>query len=162
MLATLGLAAWDVVPLIVLGNAGTAAFWTGDPAEAEKHLRPLWTIDPSGGVLRPQLNAAAHLALLHCERGDLDAAQNEAHAVVEHATDAGWTVSAQVVAAYLTLAWVALDRDDHPEADRWLARVARGRGSHARAAHPARRGRAHRAAPGGRRRPGGRAVRSAA
>ena len=61
--------------------------------------------------------------------------------MVEHAVDAGWTVSAQVVAAYLTLAWVALDRDEHAEADGWLGRVARGRGGHSRAAHPARRGR---------------------
>ena len=44
--------------------------------------------------------------------------------MVEHAVDAGWTVSAQVVAAYLTLAWVALDRDEHAEADGWLGRVA--------------------------------------
>ena len=33
-------------------------------------------------------------------------------------------MSAQVVAAYLTLAWVALDRDDRPEVDGWLGRVA--------------------------------------
>ena len=124
VLAALGLAAWDVVPAIVLGNAGTAELWTGDLAEAENHLRAAGDIDTSGDVLRPQLNAAAHLALLHCERGDLDAAQNQARAVVEYAVDAGWTVSAQVVAAYLTLAWVALDRDDHAEADGWLGRVA--------------------------------------
>ena len=30
----------------------------------------------------------------------------------------------QVVAAYLTLAWIALDRDDHAEADGWVGRVA--------------------------------------
>jgi LuxR family maltose regulon positive regulatory protein len=124
VLAALGLAAWDVIPAIVLGNAGTAALWTGDRAEAENHLRSAGGIDTSGDVLRPQLNAAAHLALLHCERGDLDTAQNQARVVVEYAADAGWTVAAQVVAAYLTLAWVALDRDDHPEADRWLGRVA--------------------------------------
>jgi LuxR family maltose regulon positive regulatory protein len=124
VLAKLGLAAWDVVPLLVLGNAGTAELWTGDLAEAEKHLRAALDIDRSGGLLRPQLNAAAHLALLHCQRGDLDAAHDEARDVVEHAVDAGWTVSAQVASAYLTLAWVALDRDDHPEADAWLARVA--------------------------------------
>jgi LuxR family maltose regulon positive regulatory protein len=124
VLAALGLTAWDVIPTIVLGNAGTAALWTGDGAEAEEHLRTAGEIDTSGEVLRPQLNAAAHLALLHCERGDLDAAQNEAHAVVEYAVDAGWTVAAQVVAAYLTLAWVALDRGDYAEADGWLGRVA--------------------------------------
>ena len=110
---------------MVLGNAGTAEFWTGDLVEAEKHLRAAMDFDRSGGVLRPHLNAAAHLALLHCERGDLDAAQTPRRvAVVEHATDVGWTVSAQVVAAYLTLAWVALDRDDRPEVDGWLGRVA--------------------------------------
>jgi LuxR family maltose regulon positive regulatory protein len=124
VLTALGIAAWDVVPLIVLGGAGTAAFWTGDVVEAENHLRAAAEIDPSGGMLRPHLNARAHLALLHCERGDLDAAQNKARAVVEHAVEVGWTVSAQVVAAYLTLAWVALDRDDDPEADGWLGRVA--------------------------------------
>jgi LuxR family maltose regulon positive regulatory protein len=122
-LATLGLAAWDVIPLMVLSNAGTAEFWSGDLVGAEKHLRAAMDFDRSGGVLRPHLNAAAHLALLHCERGDLDAADTEARGVVEHATDVGWTVSAQVVAAYLTLAWVALDRDERPEVDGWLSRV---------------------------------------
>src|SRR3954470_24054835 len=117
VLAALGLTAWDVIPAIVLGNAGTAALWTGDRVEAENHLRSAGDIDTSGDVLRPQLNAAAHLALLHCERGYLDTAQNQARVVVEYAVGAGWTVAAQVVAAYLTLAWVALDRDDHAEAD---------------------------------------------
>jgi LuxR family transcriptional regulator, maltose regulon positive regulatory protein len=123
-LATLGLAAWDIIPLIVLGNAGMAAFWTGEPVEAEKHLLAAVDYDRSSGITRPHLNAAAHLALLRCEQGDLDAAQARAQAVVEQATDAGWTVSVQVVAAYLTLAWVALDRDDHPDADGWFARIA--------------------------------------
>ena len=45
MLAALGLAAWDVVPLLVLGNAGTAELWTGDLAEAEKHLRAAVDVD---------------------------------------------------------------------------------------------------------------------
>jgi LuxR family maltose regulon positive regulatory protein len=124
VLAALGLAAWDVVPLLVLGNGGMAEYWTGDIVEAEKHLRAAVDLAQSGAVLRPHLNAAAHLALLHCEQGDLDAAQNEARAVVEHAADAGWMVSAQAVAAYLTLAWVALDRHDHRETDGWLGRVA--------------------------------------
>ncbi len=124
VLAALGLNGWDVVPLVVLGNGGMAEFWTGDAVEAEKHLRAAVDLAPSGGVLRPHLNAAAHLALLHCEQGDLDAAQDDARAVVEHAVNAGWTVSAQVVAAYLTLAWVALDRDDQREADGWLSRIA--------------------------------------
>ena len=28
-----------MIPLLVLGNAGTAEFWTGDLVAAEKHLR---------------------------------------------------------------------------------------------------------------------------
>jgi LuxR family transcriptional regulator, maltose regulon positive regulatory protein len=123
-LAALGLTGWDVISLLVLGNGGMAEFWTGDLVAAKKHLRAAVDFDRSNGVLRPHLNAAAHLALMQCERGDLDAAEAEARAVVEHATVVGWTVSAQVVAAYLTLAWVALDRDDRPEVNGWLGRVA--------------------------------------
>ncbi len=123
-LAALGLAAWDVVPPLVLSNAGTAELWTGDDVSAEKHLRAAMDIDPSGRVLRPHLNAAAHLALLGCERGDLHAAHDEAHGAIERATTLGWTVSAQVAAAYLALARVALDRDETSEVDDWLARVA--------------------------------------
>jgi LuxR family maltose regulon positive regulatory protein len=124
LLAALDLAAWDLTPLLVLGNAGVAELWTGDLVEADKHLRAAVDVDPAGGVLRPHLNAAAHLALLHAERGDLDAAHDEAEVVAERAADAGWTVSAQVVAAYLALAMVALDRDERVETDRWLGRVA--------------------------------------
>jgi LuxR family maltose regulon positive regulatory protein len=123
-LSALRLPGWDVVPLLVLSNTGVAEFWTGDTAEAEKHLRAATVTGRSGRVLRPHLNTAAHLALLQCERGELAAAHDEAQAVVQQATDAGWTVSAQVVAAYLTLARVALDRDNHTAAGEWLARVA--------------------------------------
>jgi LuxR family transcriptional regulator, maltose regulon positive regulatory protein len=123
-LATLGLAAWDVVPLVVLANAGTAELWTGNLDEAEKHLRAAVDTDQAGGVLRPHINAAAHLSLLRCERGDLDAAASGAMAVIARAMAAGWAVSPQIVTAYLTLGWVALDRDEPQEVDRWLGRVA--------------------------------------
>ncbi|MFC5994976.1 LuxR C-terminal-related transcriptional regulator [Pseudonocardia hispaniensis] len=123
VLAGLGLAAWDVVPLIVLGNAGTAELWTGDMIEAEKHLRAALDTSHSGGLLRPHLNAAAQLALLHCEHGDLTLAEAEANALAECAAEAGWSVSAQAVGAYLALARVSLDRAEPAEADRWLARV---------------------------------------
>ena len=42
----------------------------------------------------------------------------------QRATEAGWAVSAQAVAAYLALAWVSLDRGEPDGVDRWLARVA--------------------------------------
>ena len=120
----LGLAGWDVIPLLVLSNAGTAELWTGDLAEAEKHLRAAVDTNQWSGLLRPHLNAASQLALLLAERGDLDAAQAEAQAAVQRATEAGWAVSAQAVAAYLALAWVSLDRSEPEGVDRWLGRVA--------------------------------------
>jgi LuxR family maltose regulon positive regulatory protein len=123
-LSGLGLAGWDVIPLLVLANAGTAELWTGDIAEAEKHLRAAVDANQWSGLLRPHLNAAAQLALLLAQRGDLDAAQADAQAAVQRATDAGWAVSVQVVAAYLALAWVSLDRSDLEGVDRWLERVA--------------------------------------
>ena len=113
-----------MIPLLVLSNAGTAELWTGDMAEAEKHLRAAVDANQWSGLLRPHLNAAAQLALLLAERGDLDAAQAEAQAAVQRATEAGWAVSAQAVAAYLALAWVSLDRGEPDGVDRWLARVA--------------------------------------
>jgi LuxR family maltose regulon positive regulatory protein len=64
------------------------------------------------------------LALLLAERGDLDAAQAEAQAAVQRATEAGWTISPQAVAAYLALAWVSLDQSEPEGVDRWLGRVA--------------------------------------
>ena len=122
-LAGLGLAAWDVIPLLVLSNAGTAELWLGDDLDAEKHLRAATETTRWGGLLRPHLNAAAHLALLQAERGDLPSARTDAQRAVEWATEAGWPGSVQVATAYLALARVALDQDDPAEAERWLARV---------------------------------------
>jgi LuxR family transcriptional regulator, maltose regulon positive regulatory protein len=123
-LSNLGLAGWDVVPLLVLTGAGTAELWAGDEAEAEKHLRAAVDANQWSGMLRPHLNAAAHLALLLARRGDLDAAQAQAQAAVQRATEAGWAMSAQVVATYLALASVSLDRSEPDGVDRWLGRVA--------------------------------------
>jgi LuxR family transcriptional regulator, maltose regulon positive regulatory protein len=123
-LAGLGLAAWDAIPILVLSNAGTAELWLGDELEAEKHLRAAADANLCSGLLRPHLNAAAHLALLLAERGNLSSAQADAQQVVQRATQAGWSASVQVVAAYVALARVALDQDDPTGVDRWLARVA--------------------------------------
>jgi hypothetical protein len=80
-----------------------------DIVEAEKHLRAAVDLAQSGGALRPHLNAAAHLALLHCEQGDLDAAENEARVVAEHAGDAGWTFHL-FVASHLRSGATLIDR----------------------------------------------------
>jgi LuxR family maltose regulon positive regulatory protein len=123
-LSALGMAGWDLIPLLVLSSAGTAELWTGDVSEAEKHLRAAMDANQWSGLLRPHLNAASQLALLLAERGDLDAAETEAQAAARRATEAGWAVSAQVVAAYLALAWVSLDRSEPDAVDGWLGRVA--------------------------------------
>jgi LuxR family maltose regulon positive regulatory protein len=123
-LASLGLAAWDLIPMLVLSNAGTAELWIGEGLEAEKHLRAAIDANHGRSLLRPYLNSAAHLALLHAERGDLPNAEADAQEVVQRAIQADWASSPQVVAAYLALARVALDQDDPAGADRWLARVA--------------------------------------
>ena len=122
-LSILGLAGWDMVPLLVLSNAGTAELWTGDVREAEKHLRAAVEASRWGGYLRPHLNAESQLALLECERGDLDAASGDALAAISRAAERGWALAPQAVAAYLALARVTLDRDEPAEADRWLRRV---------------------------------------
>jgi LuxR family transcriptional regulator, maltose regulon positive regulatory protein len=123
-LSRLGLAGWDVIPLLILSTSGTAELWTGDVVAAEKNLRAAIDANQWSGLLRPHLNAASQLALLLAERGDLDAAQADAQAAVQRATEAGWAVSVQAVAAYLALAWVGLDRSEPDDVDRWLARVA--------------------------------------
>jgi LuxR family maltose regulon positive regulatory protein len=123
-LSNLGLAGWDVVPLVVLSNAGTAELWTGDEVEAEKHLRAAIDANQWSGLLRPHLNSAAQLALLLAQRGDLDAAQTQAQAAVQRSTETGWAMSAQAVGAYLALASVSLDRSEPDGVDRWLGRVA--------------------------------------
>jgi LuxR family maltose regulon positive regulatory protein len=124
VLAGTGLAAWDLVRLFVLGNTGTALLWTGDLARAEPRLRAAADSGRDDGVLRPHLNAAAHLTLLQGERGQLDAAEANALAVVARAAAAGWADAVQAVTAYLTLAWVALDRDEGARVDHWLTHVA--------------------------------------
>jgi hypothetical protein len=71
-----------------------------------------------------QLNAAAYRSLLLTERGELDAAQAAAHQVISTASAAGLEHTAQVVAAYLAMARVLVDRDDLVGIDEWLSRIA--------------------------------------
>lgn len=70
------------------------------------------------------MNVAAHLVLLECERGDLNAARDDASTAIARAEERGWAGAPQAVSAYLALAWVALDRGDPDEADLWLQKVA--------------------------------------
>jgi LuxR family transcriptional regulator, maltose regulon positive regulatory protein len=81
--------------------------------------------DSGGGPLAlPHINAAAHLALLQCERGELDTAETTALETTAAAAAAGWANTAQGVCAYLALARVGFDRGELAEADGWLERIA--------------------------------------
>ncbi len=160
-LSGLGLAGWDVIPLLVLGNAGTAELWTGDIAEAEKHLRAAVDTTQWSGLLRPHLNAAAQLALLLAERGDLDAAQADAHAAVAARNRSGLG-GIGAGRRRLPRARLGIARPGRTRRRRPLAPTGRrGRGRRTRTARPTRRRRAEHTPPRRHRRLGRRTHRPA-
>jgi ATP/maltotriose-dependent transcriptional regulator MalT len=122
-LAALGMADVELVAVTANNSLGTAAFWAGDHAAADRHLRAAVHQDLPALALS-QLNATAYRTLLICERGELAEARRSALEVVSTASESGLQRTAQVVAAYLTMARVALDRNDDGEVDEWLGRVA--------------------------------------
>ena len=122
-LARLGMTAVEIVPVVALSNLGTAELWIGDLSNAAAHLA-LTIEHGADGPTLPHLNAAAHLALLHCERGELVAAEMAAQEVTARAERLGWAKAPQTVSAYLAMARVLLDRDEPDDLDRWLDRVA--------------------------------------
>lgn len=121
-LAGLGLARAELVPALVKNFLGVAALLAADLVTAERDLGAAASV----GVPRPgsQLNAAAHLSLVHCARGELGPAQRAAMDVVRWAEEAGVEGTGQVVAAYLAMAHVALDRMHPEEFDTWFGRTA--------------------------------------
>ena len=122
-LAALGLSGWDLIRILLLSNRATAELWLGELDAAETHLRAAVEAEPADSVVLPRLNAQSHLALLACERGDLTSAYSTAHDAVARATAVGSARTPQVVAAYLALAWVHLDRGESTEVEQWLREV---------------------------------------
>ena len=159
-LAELGLAGWDLVRVLTLSNQGTAELWLGELDAAEVHLRTAMEAEPALGVVLPQLNAQAQLALLECARGHLTSAQTDAREVIARATATGSELTAQVASAYLALAWAHLDSGELPEADPWLRKADEVEAAAPEPARPADRRRPARPATG-RGRPGGRSARAA-
>jgi LuxR family maltose regulon positive regulatory protein len=122
-LAGLSMSGTEIVPVMILSNLGTAELWTGDLDAAEPHL--LAAADPAGRrPALPHINATAHLALLHCERGALDTAETLALQASEAASGAGWASTPQMAGAYLAMARVMFDRGRLEETDTWLGRLA--------------------------------------
>jgi LuxR family maltose regulon positive regulatory protein len=108
--------------VLVHNHLGMAALLSADLAAADRHLRAAVSIEFASPPLS-QLDAAAYLALLRSERGELDAAEAAALDVIRLAAEARLEQTPQVVGAYLAMARVSLDRADHDEVDDWLGRV---------------------------------------
>ena len=108
-----------MVPVFVNSNLGAAAYWAGDLVAAERHLAAATNVELDDRV-PTKLNAMAYHALLRCARGELDAAEAAARAVITSAASAGLVKAPQVAGAYLTMARVALDRGVAQDADEWL------------------------------------------
>jgi LuxR family maltose regulon positive regulatory protein len=110
-LASLGFVSAEIIPVVVHGNRGAAALWTGDLQYAENELVAADSLLGSRRAL-PHFNARSYLALLQIERGELDQAEATAEELVAAASSAGFARVAQVVGAYLALARLQLDRDE--------------------------------------------------
>ena len=120
-LARLGFSEPEVLNVLVQSSLGAAQLWRGEVEKAAEHL--LAAADPgTGAPTLGNVHAAAQLALLYCERGDLGAAEALAREVTATATTRGWERMA--AGAYLALARVQLDRDELDEIDSWLSPVA--------------------------------------
>jgi LuxR family transcriptional regulator, maltose regulon positive regulatory protein len=123
-LAALGLGQAESVPVLVNNFLGMAALLSADLPTAYRDLRAAVSADFPTRAPLSQLNAAAYLSLVQCERGELGPAQCAALDVVRTAVEAGLERTPQVVGAYLTMAHVALDRAQPDDADEWLGRTA--------------------------------------
>jgi LuxR family transcriptional regulator, maltose regulon positive regulatory protein len=119
----LGLAKAETVPVLVHNFLGMAALLSADLPAADRDLRAAVSVELVPPPLS-QLNAAAYLSLVQCERGELGPAQRAALDVIRTAAEAALERTPQVVGAYLTMAHVALDLAHPDDADEWLGRAA--------------------------------------
>ncbi|MFW0793560.1 LuxR C-terminal-related transcriptional regulator [Gordonia sp. CPCC 205515] len=122
-LSSVGLADWPALQALILGNLGVSELWSLDSGCARAHLEAAALTDVGHRVLRPVINAQAHLAYLRWECGELSEAAKMARRTVRVVEEAGSPGMVQVTAAYLALAGVALERDDQDAAQAWLVRA---------------------------------------
>lgn len=114
-----GLADWTVIRVLVLSNVGSSEVWLGRTRAAIGHLRTAGEVK-GWETLQPAINARSHLALAYWIRGDLDSAVSTAQGAIDAASRCGIADAPQSTAAYLTMAGVALDRDERDAATGWL------------------------------------------
>ena len=120
ILSDLGLADWDTVRTLLIGNQGVCELWTGDTPAARQHLSEAARVDKDRSLALSTLNAQSHLAYLWWAAGELTAAHQLADATVKAFTELQVPDAVQARTAYLALAGVATDRDQRPAARRWL------------------------------------------
>jgi len=120
VLSELGLADWDAVRTLLIGNLGVCELWTGATAAAREHLSEAARVDGNRSLALSTLNAQSHLAYLHWVDGELTAAQELADAAVQAFTELQVPGAVQARSAYLALAGVAIDQDEIERARRWV------------------------------------------
>ena len=120
ILSNLGLADWDTVRTLLIGNQGVCELWTGDTPAARQHLSEAARVGGNRPLALSTLNAQSHLAYLAWADGELTAGHQLADAAVQAFTELQVPDAVQARAAYLALAGVAIDRDEPDTARRWL------------------------------------------
>jgi LuxR family maltose regulon positive regulatory protein len=102
---------------IALGGQGTGLLWSGSLYEAEGVLREGLAAAENTGVEAAQVNMLGHLGFAAALTGRLRQAHVLASAAVDLAGIRGWTALEQVSTAYVTLAFVHLQRNRLDEAE---------------------------------------------
>ncbi len=95
-----------------LTNLGVALAWTTRFDEAEHHLKASLSSAAVADAGLVEVNSMGFLALVELERGHLESAYKLARRGLDVAEFRGWTELGQLNAIYLTLAQVALERND--------------------------------------------------
>jgi len=107
---------------LATGNLGVARYWEADLRGAEQSFASVHDSATRIGAGLPVLNATGHLALIDVERGRLRAAHARALAAERLAIRHGWTSEAHAGPAFLALAMIYLQRNDHDKVQDYLHR----------------------------------------
>jgi LuxR family maltose regulon positive regulatory protein len=111
------------VRCFVLAQLGIVELWTGDLDSATAHLELAYGAALDGAHDWTALAAAAYLALARVFRGEVVRALRHAEDAVSLAERRGWTRSEPAGAAYSVQAAACIQRGQHDEATRLVARA---------------------------------------
>ena len=110
---------------LVLVSLGTAALWTGRPADAERHLEDALALSRRIGRPLLELGALSHLALVAGTRSPAEAEQRSQEAIAL-AEAHGWHEDPLVAIAHAVRGIARLWRGRLDEAEEWIALAERG------------------------------------